>query len=72
MMEVLGRETSQGWKVLLNCRTLRNDLSVLKLQIQLRAVHPGVFVANVSQSQNTDFSGTVIFLFLLFLEPVQN
>lgn len=62
-MEAFGRETSLGWRVLLNCRAVWNDLSVLKLQIQLSALHPGTFVSNVSQSQHTDFSGTIIFAF---------
>lgn len=66
MLEVFGRETSLGWRVLLNCRTVWNDLSVLKHQIQFSAVHPGMFVANVSQSQHTDFSGTILFS-LLFI-----
>lgn len=66
-MEVLGRETSQGWKVLLNCRAAWNVLPVLKLQLQLHAVHQGVLIANGSQSQNTDLSGTVwVFFHFIF------
>lgn len=66
-MEVFGRQISQGWKVLLNCRAAWKDQPVLKLQLQLSAVHQGVLIANGSQSQHTDLSGTVFFFLFSFI-----
>lgn len=52
--------------MLLNCRAAWKDQPVLKLQLQLSAVHQGVLIANGSQSQHTDLSGTVFLFSFIF------
>lgn len=53
--------------MLLNCRAAWKDQPVLKLQLQLSAVHQGVLIANGSQSQHTDLSGTGFFFLFSFI-----